>query len=173
MDGPDLIRAVMSSPVGDLVVISDQAGVLHGLDFVGNEARLDRLVARYWPGARIAAGPAPAAVADALAAYFAGRPEALDALSVAQGGTDIQRQVWAALRRIPAGATCSYADIARQLGRPKAVRAVGQANGANPVSLVQPCHRVVASGGGLGGYAGGPARKSWLLAHEGASLRTG
>lgn len=170
MAGPDLIRAVLPSPVGDLVVITDRAGVLHGLDFAGDGARLDRLVARYWPGARVAAGPAPSAVADALSAYFAGRVDALDVLSVARGGTDFQRQVWAALRRIPAGATCSYADIARQLGRPKAVRAVGQANGANPVSLVQPCHRVVASGGGLGGYAGGSRRKAWLLAHEGAAL---
>ncbi len=170
MEGSDLIRAVMSSPVGDLVVITDRAGVLHGLDFAGNDARLDRLVARYWPRARVAAGPAPAAVADALSAYFAGRSNALDVLTVAPGGTDFQREVWAALRRIPAGSTCSYADIARQLGRPKAVRAVGQANGANPVSLVQPCHRVVASGGGLGGYAGGLERKSWLLAHEGVSV---
>jgi methylated-DNA-[protein]-cysteine S-methyltransferase len=110
-------------------------------------------------------------VAGALSAYFAGDLRALDSLEVAEGGTAFQRQVWAALRRIPAGAAWSYADLAREVGRPAAVRAVGQANGANPVGLVQPCHRVVASGGGLGGYAGGLERKSWLLAHEGAGLQ--
>lgn len=167
MDGPTLTRAVLPSPLGDIVVIADGAGVLHGLDFAGDGGRLERLVARYWPGARIVDGPAPAAVARALEAYFAGEVRALDALPVAEAGTDFQRRTWAALRAIPAGAAWSYADLARAVGRPAAVRAVGQANGANPVSLVQPCHRVVASGGGLGGYAGGLARKAWLLAHEG------
>ncbi len=172
MAGLHLTRSGVSSLIGDLVVITDGDGLLYGLDFAGNGARLDRLVARYWPRARVAAGPAPDLVANALAAYFAGRTDALDALSVAQGGTSFQRQVWAALRRIPAGTTCSYGDIARQLGRPKAVRAVGQANSANPVSLVQPCHRVIASGGGPGGYAGGLERKARLLAHEGVRLQT-
>ena len=171
MAGPELIRAVLPSPLGDLVVIADAGGGLHGLDFAGDDGRLDRLVARYWPGARVKAGEAPAAVASALSAYFAGDLQALDSLEVVEGGTAFQRQVWAALRRIPAGAAWSYADLARKVGRPAAVRAVGQANGANPVSLVQPCHRVVASGGGLGGYAGGLERKSWLLAHEGAGLQ--
>jgi methylated-DNA-[protein]-cysteine S-methyltransferase len=171
MAGPELSRAVLPSPLGDLVVIADTGGVLHGLDFAGDDGRLGRLVARYWPGARVTAGEAPAAVAGALSAYFAGDLPALDSLEVAEGGTAFQRQVWAALRRIPAGAAWSYADLAREVGRPAAVRAVGQANGANPVGLVQPCHRVVASGGGLGGYAGGLERKSWLLAHEGAGLQ--
>ena len=169
MAGPDLIRAVLPSPLGDLVVLADGAGVLHGLDFAEASGRLDRLIARYWPGARVTDGAAPAAVASALAAYFAGDAGALDTLP-AEGGTDFQRTVWAALRRIPAGTTWSYADLARQVGRPAAVRAVGQANGANPVSLVQPCHRVIASGGGLGGYAGGLERKAWLLRHEGVNL---
>ena len=182
MAGPDLIRAVLPSPLGDLVVLADgsgvlhgldfaeASGVLHGLDFAGDDGRLDRLVDRYWPGARVTAGAAPAAVASAISAYFAGDARALDALPTAEGGTDFQRRVWAALRRIPAGSAWSYADLARQVGQPAAVRAVGQANGANPVSLVQPCHRVVASGGGLGGYAGGLERKAWLLRHEGVSL---
>ena len=170
MAGPDLIRAVLPSPLGDLVVLANGVGVLYGLDFAGDDGRLDRLVARYWPGARVTAGAAPAAVASALSAYFAGDARALDTLPTAQGGTDFQRRVWAALRCIPAGTAWSYADLARQVGRPAAVRAVGQANGANPVSLVQPCHRVVASGGGLGGYAGGLERKAWLLRHEGVSL---
>ena len=171
MTGPDLTRSVLPSPLGDIVVLSDGQGVLHGLDFAGEGDRLDRLVARYWPRARITPGEAPAEVGRALAAYFDGDARALDALPVAEGGTAFQRKVWAALRSIPAGAVWSYADLARNVGRPAAVRAVGQANGANPVSLVQPCHRVIASGGGLGGYAGGLERKSWLLAHEGAELQ--
>jgi methylated-DNA-[protein]-cysteine S-methyltransferase len=170
MAGPDLVRAVLPSPLGDIVVIADADGVLHGLDFAGDGGRLDRLVARYWPGSRVLEGPAPLVVVDALTAYFAGDVQALDGLAVAKGGTDFQRRTWAALRRIPAGVAWTYADLARQVGRPAAVRAVGQANGANPVALVQPCHRVIASGGGLGGYAGGLERKSWLLAHEGAGL---
>lgn len=170
MTGPDLIRGVLPSPLGEIVVLADGAGVLHGLDFADAEGRLDRLVRRYWPGARVTAGAVPAATASALSAYFAGDPRALDALPTARGGTDFQQKVWAALRRIPAGVAWSYAELARQVGRPAAVRAVGQANGANPVSLVQPCHRVVASGGGLGGYAGGLERKAWLLRHEGAIL---
>jgi O-6-methylguanine DNA methyltransferase len=182
MAGRDLIRAVLPSPLGDLVVLADgsgvlhgldfaeASGVLHGLDFAEASGRLDRLIARYWPGARVTDGAAPAAVASALAAYFAGDARALDSLPTAEGGTDFQRQVWAALRRIPAGTAWSYGDLARQVGRPAAVRAVGQANGANPVALVQPCHRVIASGGGLGGYAGGLERKAWLLRHEGVNL---
>ncbi|MFM8374454.1 MAG: methylated-DNA--[protein]-cysteine S-methyltransferase [Phenylobacterium sp.] len=171
MPGPELIRAVLPSPLGDMVVLSDAAGILHGLDFASEDGRLERLAARYWPGARIVDGAAPAPVVRALEAYFAGDPRALDDLPVAEAGTDFQRRTWAALRTIPAGAAWTYADLARAVGRPAAVRAVGQANGANPVSLVQPCHRVVATGGGLGGYAGGLERKAWLLAHEGAGLQ--
>lgn len=100
--------------------------------------------------------------------YFAGDLAALAAIRVETGGTTFQRSVWLALRRIGPGRTASYADVARRIGHPRAVRAVGLANGANPVCLVVPCHRVIATGGGLGGYGGGLARKRWLLAHEGA-----
>ena len=98
MAGPDLTRAVLPSPLGDIVVIADAAGVLHGLDFAGDDGRLDRLAARYWPGARVRDGAAPDAVARALEAYFEGDVRALDALPVAQAGTDFQRRTWAALR---------------------------------------------------------------------------
>ena len=104
----------------------------------------------------------------ALTAYFAGEIGALDTLSVATGGTDFQRCVWAALRTIPTGETVSYGELARRIGNPKAVRAVGMANGANPIGIVVPCHRVIGSDGGLGGYGGGVERKAWLLKHEGA-----
>lgn len=112
----------------------------------------------------------PAGAADALRRYLAGDAVALDALSVDFGGTPFQRAVWEALREIPSGTTVTYAELARRVGRPRAVRAVGAANGANPVSVVVPCHRVVGKDG-LRGYAGGLARKEWLLAHEGALAR--
>ncbi|RIK91560.1 MAG: cysteine methyltransferase, partial [Proteobacteria bacterium] len=119
---------------------------------------------------------APRPVAAALAAYFAGDLGALGALAIRPGGTDFQRRVWDALRRIPAGATTSYGALAERIGRPGACRAVGLANGANPIALVVPCHRVIGADGSLTGYAGGAPRKRWLLDHErahagGAALR--
>jgi methylated-DNA-[protein]-cysteine S-methyltransferase len=104
----------------------------------------------------------------ALRRYFAGELDALEDVAVDTAGTPFQEQVWSHLRKIPAGRTLSYAELARAIGRPSAVRAVAGANGRNPVSLVIPCHRVIASDGGPGGYGGGLARKRWLLAHEGA-----
>lgn len=108
--------------------------------------------------------------ATALGRYLDGDIGAIDDLPVDAGGSDFQARVWAELRRIPAGTTCSYADIARALGQPTATRAVGTANGRNPVSIVVPCHRVVRADGALGGYGGGLDRKTWLLGHEGANL---
>ena len=102
----------------------------------------------------------------AIEAYAAGDVAALDAIQVDVGGTPFQRKVWDALRRIPAGRTTSYASIARGIGSPRAVRAVGAANGANPVAIIVPCHRVIGSSGALQGYAGGIERKRALLDHE-------
>lgn len=116
--------------------------------------------------------PAPRAAASpflhALSACFDGDFSALVSVPVDLAGTEFQRTVWAALRTIPPGRTLSYGELARKIGRPNAVRSVGAANGANPVSLVIPCHRVIASDGRLGGYGWGPERKRWLLTHEGA-----
>ena len=105
-----------------------------------------------------------------LRGYFEGDLEALEGVAVDTAGTPFQERVWSRLRGIPAGRTLSYAGLATAIGRPSAVRAVAGANGRNPVSVVIPCHRVIASDGGLGGYGGGLARKRWLLAHEGALL---
>ncbi len=107
---------------------------------------------------------------QALRRYFEGDLEALESVSVDTAGTPFQERAWSRLRKIPAGRTVSYAELARSIGRPSAVRAVGGANGRNPVSIVIPCHRVIASDGTLGGYGGGLPRKCWLLAHEGAIL---
>jgi methylated-DNA-[protein]-cysteine S-methyltransferase len=99
-------------------------------------------------------------------AYFQGELGVLDSLSVTMGGTEFQRQVWRALREIPYGTRISYGELARRVGRPSAVRAVGAANGANPIGVIVPCHRVIGADGTLTGYAGGLERKRWLLQHE-------
>jgi len=101
--------------------------------------------------------------------YFSGTRRVFD-LPLAPRGTEFQREVWAVLRTIPFGTTWSYAQVARQLGRPEAVRAVGAANGRNPIAIVIPCHRVIGSDGSLTGYGGGLPRKQWLLAHERTEL---
>jgi methylated-DNA-[protein]-cysteine S-methyltransferase len=108
----------------------------------------------------------PAGVVGILRRYFAGDLAALDAIQVDLRGTPFQRQVWERLRGIPVGTTTTYAALARDIGHSRAVRAVGAANGANPIALVVPCHRVVGTNGTLTGYAGGLERKRWLLAHE-------
>jgi len=105
-----------------------------------------------------------------LTAYFEGARIEFD-LPLSLDGTDFQRRVWAALREIPYGETISYGELARRIGNPNASRAVGLANGRNPVAIIVPCHRVIGANGSLTGYAGGIDRKIWLLEHEGAALR--
>jgi methylated-DNA-[protein]-cysteine S-methyltransferase len=109
---------------------------------------------------------APTAIRRAISDYLC----AIDSIPVTTGGTSFQREVWAALRTIQAGTTLSYGALARELGHPKSVRAVGLANAANPVAIVVPCHRVIGTDGSLTGYGGGISRKRWLLVHEGAAL---
>jgi O-6-methylguanine DNA methyltransferase len=103
---------------------------------------------------------------DELRAYFTGDVGALDRIAVNPRGTPFQLEVWEQLRRIPVGTTSSYGELAKRVGRPNAQRAVGMANAANPITLIVPCHRVIRTGGALGGYAFGLAYKQWLLAHE-------
>jgi len=158
----------LPSPLGDLLAVTATDGTLHALDFVDFEARLRRLFARHHPGVSLAPGEPPAELTAALAAYFSGDVTALDGLPVARIGSEFQRRVWAALRQIPAGETRSYGQLAAAIGQPTASRAIGLANGANPIGIVVPCHRVIGSGGALTGYAGGVDRKAWLLRHEGA-----
>ncbi len=104
-----------------------------------------------------------------LAEYFAGERTTFD-LPFDQAGTPFQRQVWSALLSIPFGQVASYQDIAHAVNNPKAVRAVGAANGKNPIAIIVPCHRIIGSNGTLTGYAGGLERKQWLLQHEGKQL---
>lgn len=165
---PDaLVLSRLPTPLGTALVVTDAQGRLRAFDWEDYEPRLRRLLRRHY-GERVLVqdGPAPGPVAAALTAYFAGDLSAVDRLETATAGTDFQREVWAALRTIPAGETVSYGQLAARLGRPQAVRAVGLANGANPIGLVVPCHRVIGANGSLTGYAGGLERKRWLLAHE-------
>ncbi|WP_436356004.1 methylated-DNA--[protein]-cysteine S-methyltransferase [Brevundimonas sp. CEF1] len=161
----------IASPVGEVLLVTDAEGAVRAFDFSDYEARMLKLLARHYGEVALSEGRAPEAVRAAVAAYFGGDATALDGLPVRTGGTDFQRSVWAALRTIPAGETWSYGQLAHAIGKPSAVRAVGLANGANPVGVIVPCHRVVGANGTLTGYAGGLERKRWLLAHEGAAPR--
>jgi len=162
----------MSTPVGEAMVITDAEGALRAFDWTDHEDRMHRLLRRqYATPPALVAGAAPRKIHQAFAAYFAGDANALSEIAWKTGGTPFQRKVWAALCEIPAGRTESYGELAARIGAPKAVRAVGLANGANPVGVVVPCHRVIGANGSLTGYGGGIERKRWLLTHEGAAFR--
>ena len=150
------------------IVIAVRDGRLMSLDFDDcRERMLASLTARYG-SARLEAAVDPYGISRRIRAYLSGDLGAVDGITVEPGGTPFQRDVWAALRAVPAGTTVTYAQLARKLGRPAAPRAVGGANGKNPVSIVIPCHRMIGSDGSLTGYGGGLPRKRWLLTHEGA-----
>lgn len=150
--------STLDSPVGMLVLTHDGARLngVHMEQHKGGGA-----VQAHWRRDDARLGEARAQ----LEAYFAGRLHEFS-LDFAGAGTPFQQQVWRALCDIPYGATISYGELARRIGKPSASRAVGAANGMNPVSIIVPCHRVVGAGGQLTGYAGGVPRKQWLLAHE-------
>jgi len=155
-----------TSPVGTLLLITDETGNLRGLEFEENEARLMRLLRRYYPAHILEEGLAPTEVKRALSTYFAGDTQALGQIPTAMPGTPFQQSVWTALRSIPAGSTTTYGQLAANIGRKGASRAVGAANGANPIPIVVPCHRVIGADGSLTGFASGLDRKQWLLTHE-------
>ncbi len=163
----------VETPIGRLAVVADHEGRLCAVGWTDGHSRMERLL-RGGPGGRgVAIVPAtdPAGLTTALRGYFAGDLGAIDGLPVAfPDGTEFQRRVWRALRDIPCGETCSYGQLARRIGSPAAVRAVGLANGANPIGVVVPCHRVIGADGSLTGYGGGIERKRWLLAHEGRAF---
>ncbi len=154
------------SPLGTILLVAGDDGVV-ALDFDDCRERMQTLLKARFGEVELVRADDPCGYSSRLRAYLTGTLDALDDVAVAAGGTPFQDRVWRALRSIPAGATRSYGEIARAIGRPTAARAVGAANGRNPVALVVPCHRVVGSDGALTGYAGGVERKRWLLAHEG------
>ena len=161
----------IDTPTGEMFIVADRDGAIRALDWVDHEARMQRLLRLHYGKPVLTAGAAPDKVRKAITAYFGGDANALSGLAWATGGTGFQQAVWRALCTIPAGETLSYAGLAARVGSPKAVRAVGLANGSNPVTLVVPCHRVIGANGSLTGYGGGIERKRWLLAHEGAAFR--
>jgi methylated-DNA-[protein]-cysteine S-methyltransferase len=155
-----------ASPIGTMLVIFDEEARLRALDFDDYEERMHRLLRLHYAEYDLRAAPLPGTVAECLDDYFAGSIDCLAALDVATGGTPFQRQVWQALRKIASGTTISYGELAQRIDRRGASRAVGLANGANPVALVVPCHRVIGADGSLTGYGGGLHRKQWLIDHE-------
>jgi methylated-DNA-[protein]-cysteine S-methyltransferase len=165
----NLVHDALETPVGELHLLADGEGRLHALGWLDGHDRMANFVAVY----RDRKGSLddvsdPGGLTSALRAYFAGDLAAIRELPVVFHGTEFQRAVWSALRGIPCGKTLSYGALARRIGRPSAVRAVGLANGANPIGVVVPCHRVIGSDGSLTGYGGGLERKRWLLSHESA-----
>jgi methylated-DNA-[protein]-cysteine S-methyltransferase len=158
----------LPTPIGEALLVTDEAGVLRALDFHDHEARMLKLLRIHYGSMALANGTAPGEVTGNLRRYFDGDLNALRSIAWATAGTPFQRSVWNALVTIPSGQTRGYGQLARMLGTPNASRAVGLANGSNPVALVVPCHRVIGASGKLTGYAGGLHRKSWLLRHEGA-----
>ena len=165
----DLLTDEISGPLGTIVVVA-RDGRLCGLDYGNGRDRLLAMLAARYRGLRLVRAVDPFGFTARLRAYLAGDLTAIDDIPVDTGGTSFQRQVWTALRRIPAGSTVAYAALARRVGRPAAIRAVGAANARNPVAIVVPCHRLIGSDASLTGYAGGLARKRWLLRHEGVAL---
>ena len=155
-----------AAPVSPLLLVTDEEGALRALEFADHESRMHRLLREHYGEFSLTNGAAPKSILRALDAYFDGDLAALDDVRVATAGTPFQRAVWHALRSIPPGTTRSYGQLASQLGRASACRAVGAANGANPVAIVVPCHRVIGADGSLTGYGGGLPRKRWLLDHE-------
>lgn len=156
------------TPLGPMIAVVDEAGAVTHLDFLKGERDAARWLARHLKGREaMPAKAAVARVAKAMAAYFAGARKPFD-LPLAPRGTAFQKRVWAELARIPYGTTLSYGELARRLGRPGAARAVGRANGTNPIAVIVPCHRVIGANGDLVGYGGGLVIKAALLAREGA-----
>ena len=163
-----LETAGLETPIGGLVLhVCD--GVLCGLSFADHAEGLRAWTLRRWPGVAMRESLDPGGHVSRLRGYFAGDLAVLDTIEVDTGGTPFQRRVWSALREIPLGQTTSYSALATRLGAPHAVRAVGAANGRNPIAIVVPCHRVIAADGTLCGYGGGLPRKQWLLDHEKAA----
>lgn len=158
------------TPIGPLTTAERGTRVCL-LHFGADGPSIDQTLERWYPGEPRARQSLPGITA-LLARYFTGEIGVLDTIPVELNGTPFQKTVWQALRRIPGGTTISYAELAKRIGEPAAVRAVGTANGANPVAVIVPCHRVIGSNGSLTGYGGGLDRKQWLLEHEGVLSRS-
>ncbi|WP_109489405.1 methylated-DNA--[protein]-cysteine S-methyltransferase [Occallatibacter savannae] len=163
-----LLVDVLATPIGAMTIAADIDGNLRLALFTEDQPVIERQLRLHYAktGFNLERARNPHALSDAISRYFAGDLAAIDTIPVATGGTSFQRKVWQELRNIPCGATTSYGELARRIEHPSAVRAVGSANGDNPVAVVVPCHRVIGANGSLTGYGGGLDRKRWLLDHE-------
>jgi methylated-DNA-[protein]-cysteine S-methyltransferase len=158
----------LPTPIGAMRIVADTEGKLRIAYFAEDDEDIRRHLQRHYgkDGFILESQQNPHGLTEILTRYFAGDLDAIDSIPVKAIGTTFQQDVWHALREIPCGTTTSYGKLAAHIGRPSAVRAVGLANGSNPIAVVVPCHRVIGSNGSLTGYGGGLNRKRWLLDHE-------
>lgn len=152
------------------MILVAKDGVVLLFEFEGTPGRVERQMRARFGDVELQPATNPFGIGDCIRSYFDGDLHAIDDLLTDGGGTDFERAVWAELRKIPVGTTVSYGSIARTLGDIQHSRAVGTANGKNPIAIIVPCHRVIGADGSLTGYGGGLKNKEWLLRHEGALL---
>jgi methylated-DNA-[protein]-cysteine S-methyltransferase len=160
----------LATPIGIALLVTDADGALRALDWEDYEHRMRELLRLHYGAVDLRKHAAPAAMKAALSDYFDGDLRQLSAIAWRIAGTPFQQKVWTALAKIPAGTTMSYGALAAKIDVPKAIRAVGHANGSNPISVVLPCHRLIGADGSLVKYGGGLERKRWLLRHEGVEI---
>jgi methylated-DNA-[protein]-cysteine S-methyltransferase len=160
----------LETPIGVALLVSDDDGVLRALDWEDYEPRMKDLLRLQYGAVILNEARAPRDLKAALSGYFKGDIDRLRQIKWRVAGTAFQQKVWKALPKIPAGTTMSYGALAKKIGLPKAIRAVGHANGSNPISVVVPCHRLIGANGSLIKYGGGLQRKRWLLQHEGVEV---
>jgi methylated-DNA-[protein]-cysteine S-methyltransferase len=161
----------LDTPIGVALLVTDSEGVLRALDWEDYAPRMQELLRLQYGAVVLKETRAPAEMRKALTAYFKGDLDRLGTIPWRVAGTPFQQKVWHALPKVPAGTTMSYGALAVQLKAPTAMRAVGHANGSNPISVVLPCHRLIGANGALVKYGGGLSRKKWLLEHEGVVLK--
>lgn len=159
----------IQTPIGDMILVA-RDGALLFLEFEDATGRVEREMRQRFKSRELQQAENPFGLSQIMHDYFAGNIHAIDTILTDGGGTAFEKQVWAELRKIPCGTMVSYGSIARKLGDINHSRAVGTANGKNPIAIVVPCHRVIGADGSMTGYGGGTKRKEWLLRHEGALL---
>jgi methylated-DNA-[protein]-cysteine S-methyltransferase len=162
----------LQTPIGVALLVTDSGGVLRALDWEDYAPRMKELLRLQYGAVVLSEARAPKDLRAALTGYFKGDLDRLTAIKWRVAGTPFQQKVWHALSKIPAGTTTSYGALAAKLKAPNAMRAVGHANGSNPISVVIPCHRLIGANGSLIKYGGGLERKRWLLQHEGVDIES-
>jgi methylated-DNA-[protein]-cysteine S-methyltransferase len=160
----------LQTPIGTALLVTDPGGVLRALDWEEYEPRMKQLLRLQYGAVVLQEARSPKDLRSALTAYFKGDLDRLNTIKWRVAGTPFQQKVWTALPKIRAGTTMSYGALAARLNAPNAMRAVGHANGSNPISVVVPCHRLIGANGTLIKYGGGLERKRWLLEHEGVKI---